>query len=335
MRRYFLFLLMMPIAVTALAQGGSPLNMVNFDMIPNETVDLNALKDECRYDSDSNGYEATLVLGMETVSGDSTFTVNGVSFEMVAVKGGTFTMGATSEQGVDAGESEKPAHSVTLSDYYIGKFEVTVGLFRTFIDETNYITDADKEGQSYVWTGSSWEKKNGVNWRCDAKGNVRNSSEDNYPVIHVSWNDANAFSEWLTGKIGLIFRLPTEAEWEYAARGGNKSNGYKYSGSNTIDNVAWYWDNIDKMTYPVGKKSPNELGIYDMSGNVWEWCYDWYGSYSTDSQTDPTGPSSGSHRVNRGGGWSGHAKYCRVSDRYYYSPSKRGSNLGFRLVLVP
>ncbi len=262
---------------------------------------------------------------------NKTFTVNGVSFEMIAVKGGTFTMGGTSEQGGDCEDDEKPAHIVTLSDYYIGKFEVTVGVFREFVNETNYRTDADKEGWSWVWTGSTWEKKNGVNWKCNANGSVRNSSEDNHPVIHVSWNDAKAFCKWLTGKTGQTFRLPTEAEWEYAARGGNKSNGYKFSGSNSIDNVAWYTSNSGSMTHPVGTKSPNELGIYDMTGNVWEWCQDWYGNYSSGSQTNPHGHSTGSSRVCRGGGWNYYAKHCRVSNRDYRTQDNGYIILGFRL----
>ena len=270
-----------------------------------------------------------------TSSGNRTFTVNGVTFEMIAVKGGTFTMGGTAEQGSNAESDEKPTHSVTLSDYYIGKFEVTVELFRTFINETNYRTDADKEGWSYVWTGSSWEKKNGVNWKCDANGKVRSSSEDNHPVIHVSWNDAKSFCEWLARKTSQTFRLPTEAEWEYAARGGNKSNGYKYSGGNNIDNVAWYTSNSGGKTHQVGTKSPNELGIYDMSGNVWEWCQDWYGNYSSSSQSNPTGSSSGSSRVLRGGSWGGSAGDCRVSNRNRSNPDRRYDSHGFRLVLVP
>ena len=269
-----------------------------------------------------------------TMDGNRTFTVNGVSFEMVAVKGGTFTMGATSEQGSDAESDEEPTHSVTLSDYYIGQSEVTVGLFRTFINETGYRTDAEKEGWSYIWTGSSWDRKNGVNWKYGANGRVRNSSEDNHPVINVSWNDAKAFCEWLARKTGHNFSLPTEAEWEYAARGGNKSNGYKYSGSNNIDNVAWYTSTTnDSGTKPVGTKSPNELGIYDMSGNVWEWCQDWYGNYSSGSQSNPQGPSAGSYRVLRGGGWCSFAGGCRVSYRFNYGPGGRSYNFGFRVVL--
>ena len=188
--------------------------------------------------------------------GTGTFTVNGVTFTMIAVEGGTFQMGATSEQGSDAESDEKPVHSVTLSDYCIGETEVTQELWEAVM-------------------GSNPSGFSGYPQR---------------PVEKVSWNDCQEFITKLNQLTGKNFRLPTEAEWEYAARGGNKSQGYKYSGSNTIDNVAWYYSNSASRTHDVKTKSPNELGIYDMSGNVWEWCYDWYGSYSSGSQTNPTGP---------------------------------------------
>ena len=243
----------------------------------------------------SKGTESTEAKAFE----NKTFTVNGVSFDMIAVKGGTFTMGCTSEQS-DCWGDEKPTHNVTLSDYYIGKFEVTQEL---------------------------WQAVMGSN-PSDFKGN-------NLPVEQVSWNDVQEFITKLNQKTGANFRLPTEAEWEYAARGGNKSNSYKYSGSNTIGNVAWYWDNSNSETHQVGTKSPNELGIYDMSGNVWEWCQDWYGDYSSGSQTNPIGSSSGSFRVLRGGSWNNRARLCRVSLRNYYFPDRGSYYFGFRLVLVP
>ena len=155
---------------------------------------------------------------------------------------------------------------------------------------------------------------------------------DNLPVENVSWNDVQEFIKKLNSLTGKLYRLPTEAEWEYAARGGNRSQGFKYSGSNTVGNVAWYSANSGSSIKPVGTKSPNELGIYDMSGNVWEWCSDWYGTYSSNAETNPRGPSTGSYRVLRGGCWLNLAWHVRVSNRYNHSPGDRSSNIGFRLV---
>ena len=231
---------------------------------------------------------------------NQTITVNGVSFEMVYVEGGSFDMGATSEQGSDAYDWEKPVHSVTLSDYYIGKCEVTQEL---------------------------WEAVMGSN-----PSNFRGAQN---PVESVSWNDCQNFIKKLNSLTGKNFRLPTEAEWEYAARGGNQSRHYKYSGSGNIGNVAWYYDNSGSRTHAVGTKSPNELGIYDMSGNVWEWCSDWYGGYSAGAQTNPQGPSSGYNRVLRGGSWYNGAWICRVSNRYDSAPGYGDYIHGLRLVLVP
>jgi len=158
---------------------------------------------------------------------------------------------------------------------------------------------------------------------------------DSNPVEKVSWNDCQEFIRKLNSLTGRTFRLPTEAEWEYAARGGNQSKGYKYSGSNTLSSVAWYADNSSSQTHAVKTKSPNELGLYDMSGNVYEWCSDWYGSYQSSTQTNPQGPSSGSDRVLRGGSWEINARCCRVSLRNNYSPDVRYYDHGLRLVLVP
>ncbi len=235
-----------------------------------------------------------------------TFTVNGVSFTMILVEGGTFTMGGTSEQGSNAESDEKPAHSVTLSDYYIGQTEVTQALWKAVMGNN----------PAYF--------KNG----------------DNYPVETVSWEDCQQFVQKLNSLLsaqlgGKRFALPTEAQWEYTARGGNKSSGYKYSGSNTfLGSVAWYDDNSNSTTHPVATKYSNELGVYDMSGNVWEWCQDWYGSYGSSSQTNPQGASSGSNRVSRGGSWYSSARDCRVSDRGNITPANRGSYLGLRLVCL-
>ena len=228
-----------------------------------------------------------------------TIRVGNVEFEMVYVEGGTFTMGGTSEQGSDAESDERPVHSVTLSSFHIGKYEVTQGLWREVMGSN----------PSY------------------------NPSGDDYPVENVSWEDCQEFIGKLNARTGLTFRLPTEAEWEYAARGGRKSRGYKYSGSNSIGDVAWYSGNSGNHTHPVGRKSPNELGLYDMSGNVWEWCQDWYGDYTAEAQRNPTGPSSGGFRVLRGGGYWDGARGCRVSYRALSAPGNRGVSLGLRLVL--
>ena len=230
---------------------------------------------------------------------DGVLTIKGVSYEMVWVRGGTFRMGATSEQGSVAYSVEKPVHSVTLSSYYIGKTEVTQALWKEVMGSN----------PSYF------------------KG-------DNLPVENVSWNDCQEFIRKLNALTGRNFRLPNEAEWEFACRGGNNSRGYKYSGSNYIDNVAWYSGNSGNKTHPVATKSPNELGIYDMSGNVYEWCSDWYGDYSSGAQTNPKGPYDGSRRVNRGGGWYYYGAWCcRSSYRYGSGPVYRSSYLGLRLAL--
>ena len=233
---------------------------------------------------------------------------------MVRVDGGSFEMGATSEQGSNVTSDEELVHQVTLSDYYIGKYEVHQ---------------------------SEWEAVMGNN-PSYFKG-------DDLPVEQVSWEDCHEFIRRLNALTGLNFKLPTEAQWEYAARGGRWSKGYKYSGSNDLGEVGWSWENsgvqvltgewdekkVKKnhcQTHPVGEKHPNELGLYDMSGNVWEWCQDWYGYYNRDTQVDSAGPVRGSYRVARGGCWFRDAWFCRVSYRNCQTPVHCYSYLGLRLV---
>ena len=230
--------------------------------------------------------------------------VGNVSYRMIYVSGGTFTMGATSEMlesysdrygnGID----EKPTHQVTLSSYYIGETEVTQAL-----------------------------------WKAVMGRNPSYFKGDDLPVERVSWNDCQTFIRRLNALTGKNFRLPTEAEWEFAARGGNQSHHTKYSGSSSIDDVAWYWDNSGRNTHPVKTKQPNELGIYDMTGNVEEWCQDRYGRYSSYAQTNPTGASSGSRRVLRGCNWYGYPWGCRSSYRSNCTPGNSCNGLGLRLVL--
>ena len=236
------------------------------------------------------------------------FNIENVTFKMIQVKGGQFQMGAS--DSYLAFDDEKPQHWVKLKDYYIGETVVTQSLWKAVMGENN----------------------NPSNWKGDE-----------LPVETVSWNDAKDFIEKLNEKLslelldGAKFRLPTEAEWEYAARGGDKSvHEYRYSGSDKIDEVAWYEDNSWYKTHIVKKKKANELSLYDMSGNVWEWCEDWYGQkyYSQNSIDNPKGPSSGTCRVLRGGGWSDNPKGCRVSYRRRIDPSRSGNNIGFRIVIV-
>ena len=224
-----------------------------------------------------------------------TESINGVSFEMIAVNGGTFQMG--SDKGND---NEKPIHSITLIDFTIGKTEVTQAI-----------------------------------WQAVMGNNPSNFKGDDLPVENVSWNDIQRFITALNQKTGKTYRLPTEAEWEYAARGGIQNNGYEYAGSNTLADVGWYYDNSGRQTHPVTGKQPNELGMYDMSGNVWEWCADWYGAYPDSPQTNPNGPSSGSYRVFRGGSWGHDAQDCRSADRGRGIPNGNNGDLGFRVVFVP
>ena len=172
-------------------------------------------------------------------------------------------------------------------------------------------------------------------WQAVMGKNPSSFRGNNLPVERVSWNDCQKFIKKLQKLTGKKFRLPTEAEWEYAARGGNRSRGYEYSGSDSVDYVAWYRGNSDSKTHPVGGKKANELGIYDMSGNVNEWCNDWFERYSSSHQTNPVGPSSGSHRVLRGGSWFHISKFCPVPLSLCSSPGDRYNWLGLRLVLEP
>ncbi|MBR5169951.1 MAG: SUMF1/EgtB/PvdO family nonheme iron enzyme [Muribaculaceae bacterium] len=226
------------------------------------------------------------------------YTVNGVSFTMVPVRGGTFSMGATVETDSNASEIESPVHDVTLSNYYIGQTEVTQEL-----------------------------------WQAVMGSNPSHYTGDlQHPVENVNYEDCQAFITALNNLTGEHFRLPTEAEWEYAARGGSLSHRYMFSGSNDINEVAWYKDNSGATTHPVATKAANELGLYDMSGNVCEWCGEWFSLYSAEPQTNPTGPETGMSRVHRGGCLQFLEQNCAVTRRNYFSPGTVRSYLGLRLV---
>ncbi len=294
-------------------------------------ISWNVLQDLQRLEANTLDFEIRAsVKAKNTFAINTDFIVEGIA--MRGIQGGTFTMGSN-----DGGSDEKPTHQVIVGNFAMMKTELTVAQFKVFIDETGYQTDADKRTGgygSYCWNGSSWEQKDSVNWKCGVSGSRRPQSEYNHPVIHVSWNDAVAYAEWFSHKTGQIWRLPTEAEWEYAARGGQN---FKYAGSNNLDDVAWYNGNSGNKTHPAGQKTPNGFGLYDLSGNVWEWCNDWYGNYRTGSQTNPRGPSAGVVHVFRGGSWYYDMQNCRTADRVKSStgdgsPEVRSDLIGFRFV---
>jgi len=227
--------------------------------------------------------------------------LSAIASGMVLIEVGPFTMGCSADQGRDCISAEKPAHLVMVSSFYIAMYDVTQAQWEAVMD-----------------TNPSAHK------HCP-----------DCPVDNVSWNDAMDFISRLNALTGRQYRLPTEAEWEYAARGGAHSRGYKYAGGNDIDLLAWYDANSGDTTHPVGSKQPNEAGLYDMSGNVWQWCSDWYADryYSASPPANPKGPDQGTKRVVRGGSWTNFARVCRPASRYGTLPDKRFTNDGFRLAL--
>lgn len=237
-----------------------------------------------------------MLIAASAVAQNKTFTVNGIAFEMVYVEGGSFNMGCTNERG-ECQVDEMPVHKVTVDDYYIGQFEVTQELWQAVMDD-----------------------------------NPSSFQGTDRPVEQVNWKDCQDFIKELNLLTGEKFRLPTEAEWEYAAIGGNQSKGFQFSGANKIAKIAWTKENSEKATHPVGQKSPNELGIYDMSGNVFEWCQDAYSSYSSESQVNPVN-YGGSYRVVRGGSWRSNAKQARSAYRDNANPGLRYNIIGLRLAL--
>ena len=265
-----------------------------------------------------------------------TRTFDGI--EMVWCPPGSFLMGSKfsaeeveSRYGakVEWCKREHPQHTVTLTQgFWMGKRPVTVGHFRSFVEATGYTTEAEKEGWSDAFYSSGeWGKQEGCNWQKPGF-----TQEADHPVVCVSWNDAHAYVAWINTKGQGGFRLPTEAEWEYACRAGSATAYCFGDDESGLSEYAWYGGSLlEGETHPVGGKKPNAWGLYDMHGNVWEWCQDWLGDYPGGSVTDPAGPASGSNRVLRGGGWFNSPRYCRSANRFRRSPAFRDGNLGFRL----
>lgn len=274
---------------------------------------------------------------------------DGRSFpEMMPVKGGPFYPG---DSLGDADEG--PVRRVTLRDFYMAKTETTLAQFDTFVKATGYRTDAERGAGSYVWTPLGWNQKAGVDWRCDEKGVWRPAGLDYYPVMHVSWNDAARYCNWLSEKQGFRpvytffpdsvaadlsaggYRLPTEAEWEYAARGGPfwQNEPYRFAGSDLLAQVGWYNENSGGETHDVGLLLPNALDLYDMSGNVWEWCADnWHDNYRGAPADGKAWPGGNEElAVLRGGSWILNDLNCRVARRYGDVRNVRFNGSGFRL----
>lgn len=248
--------------------------------------------------------------------------------EFVFLKGGCFQMGDTFGDG---DKEERPVHDVCLNDFYFGRNEVRVGDFRKFVNETGYRTEAESGDGCFTYRGDKWEKDRNANWRKPGF-----AIDDRHSVVCVSWNDSMAFIDWLKRKTGKQFRLPTEAEWEYAARSGGKRE--KWSGTSSegeLGQYAWHMGNSGSRMHAVGEKRPNGLGLYDMSGNVWEWCSDWYGEnyYQSSARNNPEGAGNGSFRVIRGGSWYGNPRVVRAAYRNGFDPTSQSNGCGFRLGL--
>ena len=354
MRLLFLLLLCCGIAVAASAQTDCYQNRLKrgneaFDAADYDKAILRwqAAIDNCDLTNAQREVFKQRIRDAEKAKTPTTFILSApylaIEPSTVLVQGGTFLMGSE-----DGDSDEKPVHSVTLSAFYMGKYEITVALFQKFIDDTNHKTDAETDGGSNIWTGTKWEKKAGINWRHDEEGNLRTNLS--HPVIHVSWNDAVAYCAWLSRKTSKSYRLPTEAEWEYAAGNGSRHTKYSWGngdpsvskGGNVADETAkkkFNWTIFDGYTdgyvyaAPVGTFAANDLGLYDMTGNVWEWCSDWKDTYSSSAQQNPTGAATGSDRVHRGGSWLNYPRHCRVAFRNDGAPAFRDYYLGFRVVI--
>lgn len=249
--------------------------------------------------------------------------VTGMRF--VWIPKGCFMMGSNGGK-----PDEKPIHKACVNGFWMAEYEVTKEQFNRFIEETRYKTDAQKKGAAFLWTGAKWERQKGYDWKY-----TNFYQTEFHPVVNVSWNDANAFANWLSQKHGRTFRLPTETQWEYAARGGGKDS--LYSGSSRVDHVAWHSANSKKRTHAVGEKAPNAFGLFDMSGNVWEWCQDAYDTiaYLKKSKQINRKKLKGTEYVLRGGSWNDEPRYVRTTVRNGDHPGASFSDYGFRLVMMP
>jgi formylglycine-generating enzyme required for sulfatase activity len=256
--------------------------------------------------------------------------VNSIDMKLRLIPDGEFFMGSL-ESDRDASENEKPQHRVRITQpFYLGIHPVTRGQFRRFVEANSYRSEAEKDDKG------GWGRVAGQKWVQDPKFTWHSpefDQTDDHPVVNVSWNDAKAFSDWLSRQEGQNYRLPTEAEWEYACRAGTTTRFSFGDDGNALGQHAWYFANSNNQAHPVGKKKPNAFGLYDMHGHVWEWCSDWYGAdyYKRLPAVDPQGPGPAANKVIRGGSWDSGHQHARSACRFWLAPGYRGSNRGFRL----
>ncbi len=298
-----------------------------------------------------NGLSYYFIVTATNSVGESLGSIGEATVERLGyalAEGGTFKMGSPDNEGET---NEKPQHDVTVSTFYISKYETTNAEYIEFLNSAEVEAHGSKDGVELIDMDDDTIAVENIGGEFRFKDGVTQFPTSDTPVANVTWYGAVEYANWLSNQAGLTpvytitgtdvtasweangYRLPTEAEWEYAARGGALSEGYTYAGSNNADNVAWYTDNSGGSTHPVGQKEDNELELYDMGGNVWEWCWDWYGSYLPESQTNPNGPSSGSSRVGRGGSWDLDARFLHSAHRYIINPGASIGRVGFRLVV--
>lgn len=249
---------------------------------------------------------------------------------MIYVEGGTFVMGNNT-----GSDDEKPEHKVTVNSFFLGKYEVTFSEFKKFVEATGYMTDAEEPDTMRLKHGLPPRGINNGTWKQFPTGLPVPTTDSLHPVGNISWNDAVAYCNWLSKETGKVFRLPTEAEWEYAAKGGMSSKGYIYAGGNNLGEVSWYLGNSNNKPHTIGKKMPNELDLYDMAGNNREWCSDWYADtyYKVSPEENPTGPERGSNRVLRGGSWGSFEHRMRVTFRNDEFPYNSALDFGFRVAV--
>jgi formylglycine-generating enzyme required for sulfatase activity len=315
------------VKIQVAAEGYQPLsrdyNLAELRRMDNRTTDIR-LKPLAERNADPRQTE-------QTTTGERT-DYKPILPDMVQVSGGSFVMGCQDGRDKDCEGPEKPAHEVTLSTYSIGKYEVTNAEYAVFMNDIIENPTRADDPDKYIAVDRAGLQKTSINgkdhWQPD-KGYER------YPVVNVTWRGAEAYCNWLSKKTGQRYRLPTEAEWEYAARGGEYSqkDKFQYAGSDNLDEVAWYKGNSKGSAHPVGQKKANQLGIHDLSGSLNEWCQDWFGYYEAKPQTNPSGAATGRGRITRSGSWDSNAVNCRVSDRYLNDPGMNIGAIGFRLAM--